>query len=760
MRTNATRRLIARAIAAGWLILAGLGHANDRPEGLLMSDPICTTPPGNRRLAPGNPAPGTRRMVALLQDYYKNPQPGALVYRNDRMVDLTEEQLASATDPSQRIRLLVQLAEHQTKAGRPDLAILTLANAEQSLGNQGDLSRIRREIGMLKAVAFLRLGEQENCLVTDNPDSCVFPLLPRAYHLLPRGSRGAIAVLGEHLKDYPDDMSARWLLNLAHMTLGEYPARVPLPVIIPPRVFASEHDLPRFIDASQPLAIDVDSLAGGAIVDDFDNDGRYDLFVSAWDDEGQLRFFHHNKNGTFTERTSESGLVGIVGALNIQQTDYNNDGWLDVWLLRGGWLGTAGRLPNSLLRNNGDGTFTDVTADVGLLSLHPTQASRWFDFDGDGWLDLFVGNESMNPDDPDPCELYRNNRDGTFSECAVESGIRIARFVKGVACADYNNDGRPDLFLSVRNGLNVLLRNDGPTHPSSPAPVPWKFTDVTEPAGLADEMVPGFGTFFFDYDNDGWEDLIVFGYELPNGVGDVAADYLGLPNPAAKPRLYRNNRDGTFRNVTRQMRLQRVCHAMGHNYGDLDNDGWLDFYAGTGDPDLQTLIPNRMFRNDQGRQFQDVTTTTGTGHLQKGHGVAFADMDNDGDQDVYVVLGGAFTGDTARNALFLNPIDHHRWLKLQLVGVRANRPAIGARVRVTVRAPNGDREIHRTVSSGGSFGSNPLRQEIGLGDATAILGVTVLWPGSGKRQELTGLALDQTYEIREDDNQIKVLSLR
>lgn len=164
----------------------------------------------------------------------------------------------------------------------------------------------------------------------------------------------------------------------------------------------------------------------------------------------------------------EAGLVGEVGALNIQQTDYNNDGLLDIWMLRGGWLGKAGRMPSSLLRNNGDGTFTDVTQEAGLMSFHPTQTSRWFDYDGDGWLDLFVGHESTDRKDPDWCELYHNNRDGTFTECARACGIRIAAFKKGVACADYDNDGRPDLYLSVRGGKNILLHNDGPDDPAQP----------------------------------------------------------------------------------------------------------------------------------------------------------------------------------------------------------------------------------------------------------------------------------------------------
>jgi hypothetical protein len=509
-----------------------------------------------------------------------------------------------------------------------------------------------------------------------------------------------------------------------------------------------------FRDVSQGLGLDLDDLAGGVIIDDFDNDGLYDIITSAWDIEGQLRYFHNDGNGTFTERTSQAGLVGETAALNIAQTDYNNDGLLDIWMCRGGWLGKAGRMPQSLLRNNGDGTFTDVTEEAGLMSLHPSQACRWFDFDGDGWLDLFIGNESSDPNDPDWCELYHNNRDGTFTECAKACGINIASFVKAVACADYDNDGRPDLYLSVRDGKNVLLHNDGPD-----ASGQWHFSDVTVRSGLGGPLVPSFGTFFFDYDNDGWQDLVVFGFYLPHGVGDVAADYMGLTNSGAKTRLYHNNHDGTFTDVSEVAHLNRICHTMGNNFGDLDNDGWLDFYCGTGDPDLRTLIPKRMFRNAEGKFFQDVTSATRTGHLQKGHGIAFADLSDNGAQDVYISLGGAYTGDGARNALYLNPGTTNHWVKLKLVGVKANRPAIGACIKVTVRTPSGSREIHRVVSSGGSFGSNPLRQEIGLGDAIAITGVDIRWPGSDTRQSVTGLELDHSYQVREDEPKAVALKL-
>jgi len=716
-------------------------------EGQITLDPVCETmTPPTPRLAPGNPAPSTRRMAQRLAEIYAKAAPESMAYLSDRLANLIEAKATNATELNEKFRLQFNLAVQQINASRPDSALNTFAAMERLVNeNGGELSEnTRAELRLRKGIAFLRLGEQENCLATHNADSCVFPLKPKAFHLLPRGSQGAIAMFSAHLAEYPNDFSTRWLLNLAHMTLGEYPEKVNPQYLIPPEKFASEFDLQRFYDVSDGLGLDANDLAGGAIVDDFDNDGFYDVMISAWDQKGQLRYFRNKGDGTFQERTSEAGLVGEVGALNITQTDYNNDGLLDIWMMRGGWLGKAGRIPSSLLRNNGDGTFTDVTEEVGLLTPHPTMACRWFDYDGDGYLDLFVGNESLDPQDPDWCELFHNNGNGTFTECARTCGINVARFIKGVACGDYDNDGRPDLYLSARGGNNILYHNDGPD-----ASGQWRFSDVTARSGPITEPIWSFGTFFFDYDNDGWEDLVVFGYYLQNGVGDVAADYLGLPNGGAKPKLYHNNGDGTFSDVTTDVHLNRICHTMGHNYGDLDNDGWLDFYCGTGDPDFRTLIPNRMFRNAGGKFFQDVTTATGTGHIQKGHAIAFADLNDDGCQDVYATLGGAYSGDFARNALFLNPGSTNKWLKLKLVGNKANRPAVGARVKVTLQTPSGLRNIHRVVSSGGSFGSNPFRLELGLGDATAITTVEIRWPGLNTRQTLRDLQPNHSYEIKE-----------
>jgi hypothetical protein len=696
----------------------------------------------------------TLRMIERLQKIHNSADSRANSFLNLERVKMMQRRLSLTTNMQSKVFLGFEFAEELLKTGRPEAALQQIQVSEDIVTNMG--ARLNPEglvkVRMLKATAMLRLGEQENCLSMHNAESCLFPLTPAAFHKLPRGSRGAITLLTEQLKEFPQDLSARWLLNLAYMTLGEYPAQVPPEWLIPPKTFQSDCDFPHFSDVAGALGINVNGLAGGCILDDFDNDGFIDIVTSSWGMDGVMHYFHNDGDGHFSDRTAEAGLAGLMGGLNIQQTDYNNDGLLDIWVLRGAWTGKAGRIPPSLLRNNGDGTFTDVTEEAGLLSAHPSQTSVWFDYDGDGWLDLFIGNESLDPNDPDPCELYHNNHDGTFTECAAACGLQVKRFVKGVTCLDYDNDGRPDLYLSCRDGENLLFHNDG-TNASGQ----WKFSDATQRAGLKASKT--FPTWSFDYDNDGWEDIFVSGYSV-RFVGDIAADYLGLPNEGGLATLYHNNHDGTFTDVTEQMHLNHVFLTMGCNFGDLDNDGWLDFYLGTGNPDLTMLVPNRMFRNAEGKVFQDVTTAGGFGHLQKGHGVGFADFQNDGNQDIYEVMGGAYVGDTSFNVLYLNPGNTNRWLKLKLEGTKSNRAAIGARINVTVQTPNGLRHIYRTVNSGGSFGSNPLRQEIGLGNATKIETVEINWPASGIRQALKDLELNHFYHVREGDSKALPVDLK
>ena len=224
------------------------------------------------------------------------------------------------------------------------------------------------------------------------------------------------------------------------------------------------------------------------------------------------------------------------------------------------------------------------------------------------------------------------------------------------------------------------------------------------------------------------------------------------------PCLYRNNGDGTFTNVASEAQVDKVMYAMGANYGDLDNDGWLDFYVGTGDPDYRSLIPSRMFRSAAGKAFQEVTESGGFGHLQKGHGVSFADFDHDGDQDVYAVMGGAFEGDVFHNVLFENPGHGHHWITLQLEGTTSNRSAIGARIKLEVDADGRTRTIHRVVSTGGSFGASSLQQEIGLGAADALRTIEITWPG-GQTQRFDDIAMDQIVRIREGATALESVGL-
>ena len=686
-------------------------------------------------------------MAALLQQIRREADPMRNPFRSTEQVPQLRKFIGVTTDLEKLLELKQQLALQLLQMGDPEASLQENENIEALMREHNIPMNAATLPQMLtaKAICYLRMGEQENCLNNHNADSCLFPLQGGGIHQSQRGSRGAVTVLTDLLTRFPGDRRARWLLNLAYMTLGEYPDKVPPKWLIDPKLFASPYDIKRFPDVAGNLGLDLDTLAGGIVLDDFDNDGWLDLMVSAWGLNDQIRLFRNQGDGTFTDHTVAAGLTGEVGGLNLIQCDFDNDGFIDVLVLRGGWLRTEGHYPMSLLRNNGDFTFTDVTEKCGLLRFHPSQAAVWLDYNGDGWLDLFVGNESAGRD-ANPCELFRNNGDGTFTECAAEMGVDFVGFFKGVASCDYDNDGRPDLYLSRREGPKMLLHNDGPAGGSGPN-AKWKFTDVAEVAGVT-EPTASFPCWFWDYNNDGNPDIMVMGYMIQD-VGDVASDYLGLPNSGVRARLYRNNGDGTFTNVSREAGVNKVLLTMGCNFGDLDNDGWLDFYVGTGDPDFATLVPNRMFRNDGGRRFQDVTTSGGFGQLQKGHGIAFGDINNDGEQDIYSVVGGAAEADHYHNQLFANPGHGNNWIKLKLEGSKTNRAAIGARIKVMVSTPDGERAIYRTVGSGASFGASSFRQEIGIGNATAVNRVEIFWPVTGLTQVIRDLPINHVYQIRE-----------
>ena len=190
---------------------------------------------------------------------------------------------------------------------------------------------------------------------------------------------------------------------------------------------------------------------------------------------------------------------------------------------------------------------------------------------------------------------------------------------------------------------------------------------------------------------------------------------------------------------------------MGCNYGDLDNDGFLDFYLGTGEPNLKSVVPNKMYWNRQGNSFADITYAGGFGNIQKGHAVGFGDMDMDGDQDLYVVMGGSFEGDVYQNIFFENPIGHeNNWVVLRLEGVQSNRLALGARVEIEIIENGKPRTIHEVVSTGASFGGNSLQLEIDLRKAEKIEKLKVKWPNKQMTmQEFENLEVNKAYFIKE-----------
>jgi hypothetical protein len=662
---------------------------------------------------------------------------------------------ATGEDPFARAERRVTRTQTLLQAGRAQQAIDVLREVEAQLrdGALYGFGTNLREIQALQAAAHLRRAQEENCLDGSASASCLlFPLAKEDAYARESHARAAIELYTNVLQRTRRNLEARWLLNIASMMVGTYPDQVADSLLIPLQTKPSEPGVASFTDVAPEAGVDAMGLSGGSILEDFDEDGDLDAMASSWGLDDQLRYYRNDGSGRFTDRTVEAGLEGLVGGLNLVHGDYNNDGAPDVLVLRGAWHGEAGTHPNSLLRNDGDGTFSDVTEEAGLLSFHPTQTAAWGDYNNDGWLDLFIGNETTT-NRPHPCALYRNNGDGTFTNVAPDVGLDVRGFVKGTAWGDVNNDGRLDLYLSRLGEPNLLFRNDSADEAGH-----WQFMEISQSAGVR-EPRNSFPTWFWDYNNDGWLDLFVsgFGPGYQVNVANVVDEYLGNTPLRVMPRLYRNEGSGRFRDVTAEVNLNRVLYGMGANYGDIDNDGLPDIYVGTGGPRFTSLIPNRMFRNEGGRTFQEITSTARVGHLGKGHGVSFGDVDADGDQDVFTVLGGAMPGDTYRNALFQNPGTpdaKNRWIALRLEGVQSNAMGIGARIRVVVEAEGGTRDIHTVVSSGGSFGASSLRQHIGLGDASAIRTLEIRWPASGTVQTFYDVAMNRRYRIQEGEDQL------
>ena len=698
---------------------------------------------------------GHRRMLTLLKQI-ADGTPDDNKYLGNANERLLRKRLSSLpSDASERTRWManMQLGQALLRLGNEKEGIDYLERALQP--NRLQKSTVPAEVVnhtlFRLGVAYMRHGETQNCCLRNTPDSCILPIQGDGIHTQQEPSQQAISYFKGVLQNTPKHeslhLAAQWLINIAYMTIGGYPDQVPKAYLIPQKAYESEEEIPRFTNIAPKLGLDTFDLSGGAIVDDFDNDEYLDIVTSTWDTRGQMRFFRNNRDGTYSDFTREAGLTGFYGGLNMIQADYDNDGDTDILVLRGAWLVTQGRHPNSLLCNNGDGTFTDVTFDAGLGDVHyPSGTASWGDYDNDGDLDLYIGNESSKGLQGKvvmraPCQLFRNNGDGAFTDVAAEAGVQNNRFAKAAIWGDYDGDRWLDLYVSNFKGGNRLYHNNGD----------GTFTNVAKKLNV-DLPEVSFPAWFWDFDNDGALDLYVAAYSAK--LEHLTASWLGMHAKHVETvlaRLYRGNGQGGFDEVARQYNLIHPAAPMGSNFGDLDNDGYLDFYLGTGYPDYKNIMPNIMYRNQGGIRFADVSAAGGFSHVQKGHGVAFADLDNDGDQDIFEQMGGASPGDAYNNVLYENPGFGNRWITVKLIGVNSNRSALGARIHAEVIENGSPRSIYKYVNSGGTFGGNPLRQNIGLGNASKIERLEIFWPTTSLTQTFRDVPSNQFIQIVEGE---------
>jgi enediyne biosynthesis protein E4 len=502
-----------------------------------------------------------------------------------------------------------------------------------------------------------------------------------------------------------------------------------------------------------------EAMPAGVAPFDYDGDGLLDIYLVNGAEMPSLvktgpkyynRLYHNNGNGTFTDVTEHARVAGAGYGMGIAAGDYDNSGWSSLFV--------ANVNGNQLFHNNGDGTFTDVTAKAGLSgALHHGRkmwsiAAGWFDYNRDGLLDLFVvnycdwdpryepscmglnGRGYCHPDSFPPLTntLYRNNGDGTFTDVSAETGIsKVEGRGMGVAFADYDNDGWPDVFVANDNSPNLLFHNvDGK-----------RFEEVGLQAGVAyneeGNVLAGMGVDFRDVNNDG----------LPD-IWHTAIENETFP-------LYLNNGKGAFVNAGQQSRLANLTRPMsGWSNGivDLDNDGWNDLVVARSNvldnieqisQHFRYAEPDSVFRNLGNGQFADVSATAGADFTRPAphRGLGYGDLDNDGRVDLVVTALGAPVS-VLRNITQT----HNHWILLKLVGTKSNRMGIGAQIRITT--DDGRRLYNEVTTSTGYAASSDPRVHFGLGDSRVIREIEIRWP-SGTRQLLRNVTADRLTVVTE-----------
>ena len=567
------------------------------------------------------------------------------------------------------------------------------------------------------------------------------------YHLRHGNFEKAVTNFKESLRLKPRDPETLWNLWTAYSRLGGYPEELPEEFKIQSEwkqegrmeaggkdespVFQSSN-LPsknQFTNVAPDLKMDKVDGGRGSAWGDYDNDGDEDIVAVGTYQPHAL--YRNNRDGTFTDVAEQAGIADPRGGWGSLFADYNNDGYLDLYITRGGWSGAA---ENTLYHNNGDGTFTDVTHAAGVADPQSSFCAAWADYDNDGYLDLYIADGVIG--DGAANALYRNNGNGTFTNTAESAGVANTGNSLGTAWGDYDKDGYIDLHVVNFGQSNVLYRNNGD----------GTFTDVTPTTGMNIPVTDAFVTFFLDVDNDA--DLDIFISNSGSFQAFIAGQITGTaPHDADRQVLYRNNGDGTFTDVTRESGLYHAFGAMGANFGDIDSDGYLDIYLATGAPQMGRLERDALFHNNGDGTFTDATLAFGLGNIGKGHGVTFGDVDTDGDVDIYVPVGGAFIGDQWHNIFYQNTGTGNNWLTLKLVGVKSNRDGIGAKVTLHVGGVSNPEIRYREVSGGCGFGStNSLQLEVGLGAHAKVDTLEIVWP-SGQVDTHRNLSVNRNWSL-------------
>ncbi|MBC7926584.1 MAG: VCBS repeat-containing protein [Bryobacteraceae bacterium] len=539
-----------------------------------------------------------------------------------------------------------------------------------------------------------------------------------------------------------NNLTDQWLLRSTLAQWKEGSIKLPAEFTFPARDAAPNTTL-LFDDMAKQYNVDRFDGNGTCAFTDYDGDGKQDLLLAG---SGTFLALYRNEGARFREVTAEAGLAKVPSAYSLNFVDYDNDGHPDIYLSLNGWNGP---MPNRLFRNTGKGTFVDVSKQSKADDGGDGFVSLWGDLDNDGYLDLVIANGVLK--DGSVPQIYHNRKDGTFTNITTQAGLNEppTHGTIGAALGDYDRDGDLDIFFNgLRNSPDRLYRNDGRLH----------FTDVTKAAGVQQPPHMGYVAFFTDYNNDSWPDLLVTSLAPWDAVVQSLTRMFRMPDlrtlhPDAV-RLFRNKGDGTFTDATVESNLVFPMGVMGAGVADLDNDGDIDFYFGTGDPQLTRIEPNRLFRNDvrnDGNQsFTDVTETAGVAQPgKKGHGVCFVDIDDNGTLELYAQLGGHYPGDHARNAFYRNrAVSKNHWLEVELIGKQTNHFAVGASVTLTVD----NRKLYREVKGSEGFGStNPYRLHFGLADASQIEKLEIHW-GSDKRQELRNVRADRLIRLTEGEH--------